>query len=189
MAQMPNMLAYTIKGGLQAGDYPQIFIGQGSGKKMFAPANPTNDSYWFFFLDRNNPHNKVYDVVVPGSNNTTVPAGIDTYMSNPNLLFGVATQNLSTLHVPQGALYAYLAQHGAGRALQRLEQVNSSMGCGYFGRMSYTLIGQGGPRVGPNPPPPSYDAESIQHATLITMSLMPQMNGQPPYSICDCNTF
>jgi hypothetical protein len=91
--------------------------------------------------------------------------------------------------VPQGALYAYLAQHGAGRALQRLEQVNSSMGCGYFGRMSYTLIGQGGPRVGPNPPPPSYDAESIQHGTLITMSLMPQMNGQPPYSICDCNTF
>jgi hypothetical protein len=186
---MPNMLAYTIKGGLVSGDYPQIYIGQGSSKQTFTPSNPTNDSYWFYFLDASNPKSKVHDVVVPGSANSTVPAGIDTYMSNPGLLFGVATQNLSTLHVPQGALYNYLASYGAGLALQKLEQINSSMSCGYFGNVSYALIGQGGPRGGPNPPPPSYDAGSLFNLALLEVSLMPQMNGQPPYSICDCNTF
>ena len=133
---MANMLAYTIKGGINTGDFPVIYVGQGSSKKTFAPASPSDDSYWFYFLDSSNPQNKVYDIVVPASNNTTVPAGIDTYMNNPGLLFGFVTQYLSTLHVPQGALYTYLAQYGAGRALQKLEQINATMGCGYFGRMS-----------------------------------------------------
>jgi hypothetical protein len=190
MSQMPpNMLGYTIKGGLMPGDYPQIYIGQGSKMKSFSPSSPVNDSYWFYFLDSKNPQTKVYDLVVPGSANTTVPAGLDTYMNNPDLLFGVVTQNLNTLHVPQGALYTFLTTYGAGRALQKLEQINSSMSCGYFGHLSYALIGQGGHRGGPNPPPPSYEAGSLYHQAMLEMSLMPQMNGQPPYSICDCNTF
>ena len=189
MAQMPNMLAYTIKGGLNTGDYPLVFVGQGSGKKVFAPSSPADDTYWFYFLDTSNPSNKVFDVLVPGSANSTVPASIVNYMNNPALLFGVVTQHLNTLHVPQGALYTYLASYGAGRQLQMLEQYNTSMGCGYFGRMSYALIGQCGQRGGPNPPPASYDAGSIRHGVIIGMSLMPLPNGQPPYSICDCNTF
>jgi hypothetical protein len=189
MPQMPNMLAYTIKGGISSGDYPVVYVGQHAAKKAFAPANPTDDSYWFYFLDANNPTSKVYDLVVPGSQNAVVPAGIQTYMNNPGLLFGVATQYLSTLHVPQGALYTYLESYGAGRQLQLLEQVNASMGCGYFGWVSYALIGQCGPRGGPYPPPPSYDTGSLQHGALLEYSLMPLPNGQPPYSICDCNTF
>jgi hypothetical protein len=189
MNAMPKMLAYTIKGGLRSGDTPAIHIGQGSGAKTFSPSNRLDDSYWFYFLDRSNPQTKVFDVVIPGTSNTLVPSGIDTYMSNPGLLFGVVTQNLSTLHVPQGALYTYLAGYGAGRALQMLEQITVTMNCGYFGSMSYALIGQGGPRGGPLPPPPSYETSSLYNAALIEMSLMPQMNGQPPYSICDSYTF
>ena len=190
MQQMPpNMLAYTIRGGLVSGDYPQIYIGQGSNHKSFFSTNHVDDSYWFYFLDRKNPLTKVYDVVIPGSANSTVPAGLDTYMNNPDLLFGVVTQNLNTLHVPQGPLYTFFVTYGAGRALQKLEQINSSMSCGYFGHMSYALIGLGGPRGGGNPPLASYEDGSLYHQAMIEMSLMPQMNGQPPYSICDCNTF
>jgi hypothetical protein len=188
-ASMPNMLAYTIKGGINSNDYPQVFVGQGSGKAAFIPTNRVDDSYWFYFLERSNPKTKVYDVTVPGSANSSVPAGLQTYFDNPDLLFGVVTQYLSTLHVPQGALYTFLTTFGAGRALQQLEQIHTSMGCGYFGHVTYALIGQGGPRGGPNPPPPSYEASSIHHQAMIEMSLMPQMNGQPPYSICDCYTF
>jgi len=187
--QMPNMLAYTIKSGITTGDYPQVFVGQGSSKKAFIPTNRVDDSYWFYFLDAANPSTLVHEVTVAGSSNSTVPPGLDTYLNNPGLLYGVVTQYLSTLHVPQGALYTFLATYGAGRELQKLEQINTSMGCGYFGRMSYALIGQGGQRGGPLPPPPSYDAGSVRHGVLLEFSLMPGPNGQPPYSICDCLTF
>ena len=188
MPQMPPMLAYTIKGGITSNDYPQIYIGQRSATKTFVPSNRLDDSYWFYFLDASNPQNKVYDITVPGSANTAVPAGLDTYMSNPGLLFGVVTQYLNTLHLPQGALYTFLTTYGAGRALGKLEQITATMNCGYFGRMSYALIGQGGPRGGTNPALPGYEASSLNHGALIEVSLMPQMNGQPPYSICDCYT-
>ena len=189
MKAMPPMLAYTIRGGIAQNDYPQVAIGQGSSRKIYIPPTQQNDSYWFYFLDRGNPTNITYQVVVPGSQNSTVPAGLMQYLDNPNLLFGVVTMALSTLHVPQGALYDLFATFGAGRALQRLEQITTSLNCGYFGWMSYALIGQCGPRGSGNYPPPSYEAADIHNGVLLTVSLMPQENGQPPYSICDCNTF
>ena len=186
---MQNMLAYTIRGGISPGDYPQIAIGQGASRKAHAPASPVNDSYWICFLDRSNPTSITYQTVVPGANNSSIPAGLMQYLENVNLFFVVATQNLNTLHVPQGDFYDLLVRYGAGRALQRLEQVNTSLSCGYFGQMSYALIGQGGPRGGGQPGPAAYEAADLQHGVLLTMSLMPGLDGKPPYSICDSNTF
>ena len=97
------------------------------------------------------------------------------------------TQYLSTLNVPQGAFYDYLAKYGAGRELQRLEQINTSLGCGYITRMSYLLTGQCGPRG--TYPPPSYELGSTSQSVLFLMSLMPRPDGKPPYAICDSNTF
>jgi len=182
------MLPYTIKGGIIPGDQPIVVVGLGSSQQFLGPNAPLDDSYWWFFLD-NATQKMVYNVQVAGSNNTSVPAGVDTYMRNPNLLFGVVTQYLSTLHVPQGALYNYLASYGAGDALQVLEQANATLGCGSFGQVSYVLIGQCGPIGGPNPPPPSYEDSSFWHAAMIQMSLMSLPNGQPPYSIVDAYTF
>ncbi|HLK20164.1 MAG TPA: hypothetical protein VKT81_14500 [Bryobacteraceae bacterium] len=146
-----------------------------------------NDSYWWYFLD-NATQKLVYNLVVPGSSNSSVPSGIDTYMSNPNLLFGIVTQNLSTLHIPQGDLYNYLASYGASDALNMLEQLNATLSCGYFGWVSYVLIGQGGPVGGPNPPSPSYEASSYENDSLLQVSLM-SATGQPPYSIIDEYSF
>jgi hypothetical protein len=188
---MPPMLAYTILGSLYSGAYRSIAIGQGpgGGHVRFNPSNPVDDSYWIVILDRNDPKKKVHEFIVPGQNNTAVPAGLDTYMSNPGYLFAIATQYLSTLHVPQGAFYDYLVKYGAGRELQRLEQINTSLGCGSISRLSYLLTGECGPRDGKYPPPPGYEQGSSLHAVLLLMSLMPMMNGSPPYSICDSNTF
>ena len=64
--------------------------------------------------------------VVPVRTTPRSRADLDQYMSNPAYLFAVVTQVLSTLHVPQGDFYNYLAAHGAGRELQRLEQISTS---------------------------------------------------------------
>src|SRR5262245_63447126 len=98
------MLAYTIQGSISPGIHPLIVVGQGSTKKTIAPNNPRDNSYWFVFLDRNNPYNKVAELVVPAVQNTAVPAGVDQYMSNPAYIFVVATQWLSTMCLPQGDL-------------------------------------------------------------------------------------
>ena len=82
---------------------------------------------------------------MPGIQNSTVPAGLDAYMSKPGYLFALVTQYLSTLHVPQGELYDYLVSHGAGRELQRLEQINTSLGCGVITRSELPAYRSSGP--------------------------------------------
>lgn len=188
MSNMPNMLAYTVQGSLYANIMPYILVGQGTSKAGIKPDKPIDDSYWFAILDRTTPQKKVAEFVVPGTNNSTVPAGLDNYLSNPQYIFTLATQYLSTLHVPQGPFYDYLVKYGAGRELQRLEQMATSLGCGSVSRMSYILAGQCGPHGGPNPSPPSYEASSTSTSALLLMSLMPLPSG-PPYSLCDSYTF
>jgi hypothetical protein len=188
MQNMPNMLAYTIQSSNYAGGSPSLTVGQGRTATGMRPQSPQDDSYWIVIIDSMNPQNKVKEWVVPGSSNSSVPPDLDGYMSNPQYIFAVVTQYLSTLHVPQGDFYDYLVKYGAGRQLQRLEQLTSVFSYSSFGRMNYLLTGMGGPRGGGNPPPPSYELGSFSGEVLSLMSLMPGPNGQPPYAICDSNT-
>ena len=188
---MPNMLAYTIQSTLYAGGSPSLIVGYGSNGTGMRPDKPQDDSYWIVMLDAKNPRVKVKEWVVPGNQNSTVPSGLDTYMNDPDYIFVVATQYLSTLHVPQGAFYDFLVKYGAGRALGRLEQISTVLSCGSYSHMAYILTGQGGPRTANQPPPISYELSSTSQSSpaLMLMSLMPMANGGPPYSICDSYTF
>jgi hypothetical protein len=58
MNNMPKMLAYTIHGSDYSNSPPVLIVGQGSSKVGITPTNPVDDSYWFVFLDRNNPQTK-----------------------------------------------------------------------------------------------------------------------------------
>jgi hypothetical protein len=187
MAGMPPMLAYTIRSPIQTGSQPWIRVGQGNSARVVTPnQTPPDNSYWIVILDANKPATKVKDWVVSGMNNTTLPGDLPQYMNNPGYLFAVVTQTLLNSSVPQGAAYGYLATHGAGRELQKLEQVSSHTQTGYglFTRVSYILTGQCGPTINV-----AYERSSFTDAALLLMSLMPLPNGQPPYSICDSNTF
>jgi hypothetical protein len=187
MTGMPPMLAYTIRSPIQTGAQPWIRVGQGKGAQIVTPSQiPADNSYWFVILDATKPATKVKEWVVPGQSNTTLPSDIAQYMSNPGYLFAVVTQVLANSSVPQGAFYGYLASHGAGRELQKLEQVSSNTQTGYglFTRVSYILTGQCGPTINA-----AYERSSFTDAALLLMSLMPLPNGQPPYSICDSYTF
>lgn len=186
MGGMPPMLAYTIRSPAQTGATPWIRVGQGNSSQVVKPNQPADNSYWIVILDANKPATKVQEWVVPGQNNTTVPSNLDQYMNNPGYIFAVATQVLSNYSVPQGAFYDYLAAHGAGRELQKLEQISSHTQTGYglYTYVSYILTGQCGP-----PGNPAYERAGLSDTALLLMSLMPQPSGQPPYSICDSYTF
>ena len=188
---MPNMLAYTIRSTMFSGGAPSLIVGYGRDATAMTPANPQDDSYWIVILNAKNPREKVKEWVVPGQSNAAIPSGIDTYMNDPEYIFALATQFLSTLHVPQGDFYDYLVKYGAGRQLQRLEQLNTVLGCGSISRMSYVLTGQCGPRGKGIVPPQTYEVGSSNSNTpaWILMSLMPMPNGGPPYSLCDSYTF
>ena len=186
MGDMPPMLAYTIRSPSQTGAVPWIRVGQGNSAQVVRPNQPADNSYWIVILDANKPATKVQEWVVPGQNNTAVPGNLDQYMSNPGYLFVVATQVLGNYSVPQGAFYDYLAAHGAGRELQKLEQISAHTQTGYglYTYVSYILTGQGGP-----PGQAAYERAAFSDSSLLLMSLMPQANGQPPYAICDSYTF
>ena len=190
---MNSMLAYTVHSSAYSGSGspPYLVVGSGNNQTGMRPQNPQDDSYWIVIINAKNPREKVKEWIVPGSSNSTIPSGLDTYMSDPDYIYAVATQYLSTLHVPQGAFYDYLIKYGAGRQLQRLEQVNAVLSCGSYGRMGYILTGGCGPRGGKNVAPPTYEMGSINggNPLLLLMSLMPGMDGAPPYAICDSNTF
>jgi hypothetical protein len=188
MANGTILLPYTVKAGISSSVAPVVSVGVGASQQRFNPNQPTDDSYWWYFLD-NSTQKLLYSVLVPGSSNSTIPSGVDAYMSNPSVLFGIVTQNLSMLHVPQGDLYNYLASYGASDALNKLEQLNVTLGCGYFGWVSYVLAGQGGPVGGPNPAPPSYEESSFVEDAVLQVSLMSMPNGQPPYSLIDEYSF
>ena len=60
--------------------------------------------------------------------------------------------------------------------------------------MTYVLTGQCGPREASKPKPISYEKSTYNiynnyNSALMLMSLMPQKNGAPPYSICDSYTW
>ena len=186
---MQNMLALSVNSYITNGGAPNVTVGQGTTKVyMQAPTNAPDNSYWFLFLDSNNPKNKVKEFVVPGAQNSAIPAGLDAYMNNPQYLFVLTTKSLITYSVPQGDFYDYLVKYGAFRELQRLEQVNSAFGCGAFGHVSYILAGQCGPR-GSGPRPAAYEWAGINGNSLLLISVMPQPNGQPPYVLCNNYTF
>jgi hypothetical protein len=185
-----NLLAYTITSSLVDNRPPSLSVGSGGGSNetYMRPDHPQNNSYWIVILDAKNPRVKVKEWIVPGENNA-VPGGIDTYMNDPDYIFAVATQTLNTYNVPLGGFYDFLVKYGADRELQRLEQLNSTLGYGLYGHVSYILTSGCGPRGGHLPSPPSYEIGAYTNPALLMMSLESLPNGGPPYSIADINTF
>ena len=184
MMAMPPMLAYTLRAPIQAGAGTALIkIGQGSSVQTLTPNGAKDMTYWIVILDANKPASIVQQWVTQDNKNP--PSNIDNWMKNPAYLFAVVTQVLGSGQVPQGPLYDYLTAHGAGRELQKLEQISTYTlpPYGLFGRVSYILTGQCGPGG------IAYERGSFTEPGVLEMSLMPQMNGQPPYSICDSYTF
>ena len=188
-------LAFTIQGGGVSNLNPSIGIGWPVTGTTITPKTTTADLppefYWVCILNAYQMRvgEVLADFVIPGSSNSTVPAGLDQWMSNPGVIFVITTKQLSLQHVPTGAWYDYLIKYGAGRELQRLNQLSTTLQPGVFKGAGYVLIGEGGPRGGSNIPPPSYELSTItQPATILAMSLISMPDGEGPYSLIDTYT-
>lgn len=171
------MVAYSIFSSYLSGSVvPQVLLGPNP-DATFTPNNAQDDSYWFLAIDAQNPIKSVYNFVLSGASNTTVPAGLEQYISNPAYIVTLATQALRATSVPQGPLFAFLKKYGAGRELDRLEQMNTTRGCGQNEYVSYVLTTQGGTF--------GYEQASDVHPVRYMMSL----TDGPPYSLCDAYTY
>jgi hypothetical protein len=181
---MLDTLAYTITSPNGSGvpDYPQITIGGTPNLVKLSPNSPVPNSYWFCVLDAKNPATKVAEFVVAANNNTQVPDGLDKYMTDANYIIALATQSLSVFKVPQGNLYTYLKAHGAGRELDRLEQMNVTYSCGNSSIVSYVLTTQGGSNFG-------YELGSDTSRARYLMSLRRPAGFDQPYALCEAYTF
>jgi hypothetical protein len=104
--------------------------------QLTSPDTSVTNSYWFAVIDR---WNATIAFQVGQTSNTVVPPQLANYNSSRYLL-AVVTVNLSTLNVPQGALYTFLLENGAGVELQRLEQINADLSCGEISTVSYALV-------------------------------------------------
>jgi hypothetical protein len=184
----PKMLGYSITSTTAQAEAPFIVIGIHGNPAYVRPTNRQVNSYWIVILSAKEPTTKVKDWVVPAKDHSTVPPGLDAYMSNPDYIFAVVTDCVGSSQVPQGAFYDFLVKYGAGRELQRLEQVSILTFCGSFARLSYILTGQCGPRT--PAPPPSYEASSVYGTTeaILLLSLESLPNG-PPYGIINTYTW
>jgi hypothetical protein len=188
-------LAFTIQGGGVSNINPSIGIGWPVTGATITPKTTTAaippEFYWVVILNAFQLGVGVVldEFVIPGANNSTVPAGLDDWMSNPGVIFVVTTKQLSLQHVPTGAWYDFLIKYGAGRELQRLNQLSTTLQPGVFNGAGYVLIGEGGPRGGNNVPPPTYELSTItQPATILAMSLISTASGEGPYSLIDSYT-
>jgi hypothetical protein len=189
-----NTLCFTIQGGGVSNINPRIWAGHPAtgtaiSHRSTRAALPA-DCYWIAILDAFKPSRLLNEFVIPGSNNSMVPDELDAAMGDPDIIFVVTTKQLSLQHVPQGDWYDLLVKYGAGSELQRIEQLSATLNPAHWSLFGYVLTGEGGPRGGSNIPPPSYELSTItQSATILTMSLMPMPDGQPPYSLVDSYTF
>lgn len=186
---MPPMLAYTVRSALYDNEPPCVVIDVGKNQTKITPAGTSGSYYWFVFLDANNPKVKVKERIVPGYEHSAVPPGLEADMSNPKYIFAVATYGLPVTFVPQGPFYDFFAKYGAGRELQRLEQISATVPCGGLQVTSYVLTSQGGPREPGMPKPAGYDICNPEVPAVLMLSLMPQANGKGPYSIMDSYTW
>jgi hypothetical protein len=104
-------------------------------------------AYWV--IDRANPPGGLsWKFLSPNPN--AVPDGIQAFMDDGHVLvFSCLALNITD--VPQGPLYEFLANNGAGPVLKKIEALNTGFACGVTALgFSYTLIsipGSGTPAI------------------------------------------
>jgi hypothetical protein len=189
MASKQKTLAYTIQGGGASNLTPQINIGYPVGGATLTPRNTRgallDEFYWVCILMPYTPWIILTDFVIPGSNNSTVPAGVEAAMSEPGNIFVVATRQLSIQHVPTGDWLNYLLKYGAARELQRINQLSTTTTPGLFKNAGYVLASTTGPRGESNIPPPSYEASTLTDPVTIVAMSIKSYSEDGPYSLID----
>lgn len=123
----------------------------------------TPNLYWAVVVDRTNL-NVVANFTF--SDNSDVPSQLAPY-SNSGYILVLSTMQLLCTNLPVGNFYNFLVSIGAGKELQRVEQIFGSLNCGTWANLGYVLVTVMDETQG-------YDYSSYdQNAFLSTLELMP----------------
>ena len=93
--------------------------------------------YWALVVDRTSL--KVVENFT-FSDNSDVPAQLVPYENNAQYMFFLSTMQLSSTNLPVGNFYNFLVSQGAGKELQRIEQIYAALNCGTWGNLGYVLV-------------------------------------------------
>lgn len=107
----------------------------GSNRLVLGPSK--QNLYWAVVIDRSNLK------IVQNfsfSDNQSVPAQLQSYLTNPQYILILTTQRIYSNNLPAGAFYKMLMSVGAGAELVQLEQIFAALNCSTWGFMGYTLV-------------------------------------------------
>ncbi len=130
---MSNPVPLTIQTPLNKGYSAYIVIGN---QELYIAPDKSN-LYWMVIL--NNSDLKV-EANFTFSDNSKVPPELSPYLNNPDYIMILSTVRLHSDNLPQSAFHAFLVSEGAGRQLNRAEQIFEAFNCGTWGVMSYALV-------------------------------------------------
>jgi hypothetical protein len=139
------------------------------GTNEYLPANqdPSASFVWMVVVDLTNLNVVANEMTQP----STVPANIQKYANNPQYFLFTAGNNLWASGIPQGDLYDFLRKAGAGRELDRCEQVFSQLNTGWLPNFSYVLAAT----LAENDLP-GFEAFSTTTYSILTMAFLPITN-------------
>lgn len=157
MSNGTKTVPLTIQASIDSNINPAMVIG--SDFVEFGGSVSAYGGYWIVVVDR-----RSLDVVFNEYTQTYDQApDIGSYDTTDYMLF-VASVQLGTGHVPQGGLYDFLYDNGAGKGLKRIVQVNQTLGCGTLTTVAYTLAGVLGAGT---PDMPGVEASSVTEAEYV----------------------
>lgn len=115
------------------------------GKQQYGWPSVQERAYWFSVYDRYTLQ-QVYSYVQAATVNT-VPADLAGKFNTNQYFFVMATRTMYAWYIPNGPLYSFLVQHGAGKALKTLSQALMQIGCGSLDVTTYAMAGVLGPGI------------------------------------------
>lgn len=135
------------------------------GSNLNYPQAPTGGRHWWLVIDLSNL-NVVASVAPPAG--PTVPTSVAPYLAKGGYLVVFASVVCNFAQVPQGAAFSALKDLGAGYELDRLEQINNTLGCGFFTNYCYVLVG-----TTDDDGLPGFEQFSYDSTSILTLSLLP----------------
>ena len=156
------------------GQYSEIYIGSA---KIPLPGKSPASEFWYYGLDLKNPTGSaVFNVL--SKSHTDVPNEVLAHQDDENVLLCFMFVNIPVIQIPQGSMYAFLREAGAGPVLARTEQMAEQTGSSIFGFPNYGLAA-----TMSTSDEPGFESVEYFNPGYLTFQLMPvSIGGQTVYT-------
>ncbi|MEM1055576.1 MAG: hypothetical protein AAGI52_08610 [Bacteroidota bacterium] len=143
--------------------------------RVFSPIPTSTEGFFFAVVDLS-----TLEVVAQAApvSNSSVPPEIAPYANKEGYFLFFITQLQSTRNLPQGDLYSFLMNSGAGAALENVEQIVEQIGTGFVLNYAYVLAGSldSGDL-------PGFEVYSLDSNAILPMQFVPyDMDGKTMYA-------